>query len=347
MGVTIAVMGDTLCRSKDGSDPFAHARDVWAEADVCFLNLETVITQHGTPAPKRTLLRTEPDEAKWLEGFDVVHTANNHIFDYGEEGYYDTEGALHLRDIHSLGVGTDITAWMGATVEHKKFKIDFLGFHSYPLQSGIYEVAHLENHKRVLDQVRRRASLSDALIVSLHWGTEHAPHPSPAQIEIAHDIVDAGACLVLGHGPHRLQAIERYKDGLIAYSLGNFNFWHTDIEEQWFNCLSAILLVEMGEAGVLNWRIKPYFINANGQPIPYGNRDEMMTLYLAELQAELSITWSRWYEEIGATYVRQSLKSFAATIPRYGWVRVKKLWWWLRQAHTWQAVAGMLRGWTK
>ena len=64
----------------------------------------------------------------------------------------------------------------------------------------------------------------DFVIVSLHWGTEHYLYPSTEQISMGHAIVDAGASVVIGHHPHVVQGYERYKNGLIFYSLGNFVF---------------------------------------------------------------------------------------------------------------------------
>jgi hypothetical protein len=61
-------------------------------------------------------------------------------------------------------------------------------------------------------------------IVSIHWGDEYSHYPSPEQIELAHRLVDHGACLVLGHHPHVVQGVESYRNAVIAYSLGNFIF---------------------------------------------------------------------------------------------------------------------------
>jgi poly-gamma-glutamate synthesis protein (capsule biosynthesis protein) len=62
------------------------------------------------------------------------------------------------------------------------------------------------------------------VVVNLHWGTEKATTPDQEQIEFAHQVIDAGADIIIGHHPHVLQGIERYKSGVIAYSLGNFVF---------------------------------------------------------------------------------------------------------------------------
>lgn len=64
----------------------------------------------------------------------------------------------------------------------------------------------------------------DVVIVNFHWGTERSHYPESYQVALAHSAIDAGADLVVGHHPHVLQGIERYKNGIIAYSLGNFIF---------------------------------------------------------------------------------------------------------------------------
>ena len=84
-------------------------------------------------------------------------------------------------------------------------------------------VAFLDK-EQLLDDVRAARRKADIVIVSLHWGTEYAREPDPEQRAFAHQLIDAGATLVLGHHPHTPQPVERYHHGLIAYSLGNFVF---------------------------------------------------------------------------------------------------------------------------
>ena len=333
--ITIAAMGDTLCRAEGGGDPFEHVRDIWRRADLRLLNLETVLTDRGKPAPKRTRLRTDPGEAHWLNDLDVLHLANNHIFDYGALGCRDTLRTFeHGR--HPIGLSYKVV---------DLDEVGFLGFHAYPLSVEDLEVAHLEDFERVLRAVREALTQVSELIISLHWGAEHAPHPSPLQIAQAHALIDAGAALVVGHGPHRVQAIERYKDGLIAYSLGNFNFVHTDIREREYNRWSVILTAEVDGRRVVDFGVNPIKINQLGQPVPMKSIIWPTWLLYAVFSnlAENAPSWRQWYEEMGPTYIRQSLRSFAATIPRYGWPRIRKFWWWLKQPQTRQAFLGALR----
>ena len=336
----IAVMGDTLCRAEGGGDPFEHVRPVWERADLRLLNLETVLTDRGTPAPKRTLLRTDPAEAHWLHGVDVVHLANNHVFDYGEIGCADTLQALDDLHIEHIGVMPGNRWEMVVPASHER---GFLAFHAYPLQAGQYQAMHIENWERVLVSVEWLSGQLQSIVVSLHWGTEHAPHPSPLQIEQAHVLIDAGATLVVGHGPHRVQTIERYRDGLIAYSLGNFNFLHTDVRSSEFNTWSVILIADVEGRRVTDYELVPVHIDPRGRPLPEQHLAGQLYLEYINTLSQPDITWRQWYEEIGSTYITQSLKSFAYTIPRYGWVRLRKLAWWLRQPHTRRAFAGALR----
>jgi poly-gamma-glutamate synthesis protein (capsule biosynthesis protein) len=74
------------------------------------------------------------------------------------------------------------------------------------------------------DAVRKADVAADHVIISFHWGIEYQHQPSSAQRRLARASIDAGADVVLGHHPHVLQGVERYKNGLIAYSLGNFVF---------------------------------------------------------------------------------------------------------------------------
>ena len=326
----IAVMGDTLCRAKDGGDPFSFVRPLWGKADVRLLNLEAVLSNQGTPAPKRTRLRTDPANVAYLAGVDVVHLANNHTLDYGAVGCVDTLEALHRQGIRSAGVGCGATPWTPVFVGG----IAVLAFHAYPLSDGRYCMAHLED-ERALRTVRDLVDYVETVVVSLHWGTEHAPHPSPAQIQQARAFIDAGAALVVGHGPHRLQPIERYKDGLIAYSLGNFNLWHTDVRERGYNRQTAILFADLDGRRVTGYDLHPLAISDNGCPVP-------LAQYLEHAHRP-EMTQAEWYKEIGGRYVVDSLRSLLWTIPRYGWPRVRKLVWWLRQRHTWRAIKGMLQ----
>jgi poly-gamma-glutamate synthesis protein (capsule biosynthesis protein) len=98
------------------------------------------------------------------------------------------------------------------------------------------------DEERFRGEVAAARRQADAVIVTVHWGAEYRTVPTPTQERLGRALVDAGASLVLGHHPHVLQPLERYRDGVIAYSLGNLVFDQHQPERR----LSAILRCELG-----------------------------------------------------------------------------------------------------
>ncbi len=108
--------------------------------------------------------------------------------------------------------------------------------------------------------LRERDSV-DYVVVLLHWGTEKADSPDAGQRAFAHRVIDAGADAIIGHHPHVLQGIERYRGGVIVYSLGNFVFGGNS-RDTYNTALFEIRLGPCGAAydvipiGVRNWRVR-------------------------------------------------------------------------------------------
>jgi poly-gamma-glutamate synthesis protein (capsule biosynthesis protein) len=107
-------------------------------------------------------------------------------------------------------------------------KIAFLAFNLYPMDWVKFKdnepaIAFYDS-SRAKDIIGKLKNEVDVIVVSLHWGEEYKRSPTSAQIQIAHQLIDAGADLILGHHPHVVQKIEEYKGGVIVYSLGNFVF---------------------------------------------------------------------------------------------------------------------------
>jgi hypothetical protein len=204
---------------------------LWA-ADIAFGNLEGVLVDGGEPAkkcsnPQACYLFRSPTRYAHLyraAGFDVLSLANNHARDFGEDGRTSTMNALRRTGIHHTGR-----------------RGDFASFDVDGLRIAVLAFAVTKNSNMMLDYelasdtVSEYAASHDIVIVSFHGGAEgqdvtHLPfaeeeyfdEPRGDVVRFAHMIVDAGADLVIGHGPHVVRAMERYKHRLIAYSLGNF-----------------------------------------------------------------------------------------------------------------------------
>lgn len=353
--VVVAAVGDSLGRKRVGDDgnPFEYVIDILCDADLRFMNLETVLTEEKEPVAQKWIhIRTEPSAIRFLHelDIDVVNVAHNHILDYGVGGFNDTLDCLAKAGISPIGVGKSLDSMVQPAIfDRNGFKIAFVGF-MYPIFDPSKEIfiADISNPDETFQVIRDLRESCDLLIVSLHWGAEHVIHPSPEQIEFAHRLIDNGTHLVIGHHSHCVQGVERYKNGLIAYSLGNFNFWQPDVETEWFNRLSVILRVELARLGVLDYELIPVWIDESYLPAVIQDEETKYRAddYFQRLSRDIvdgSITWTVWYEELGWTYISQTMRSFAITIPKYGFIRLKKLLWWLAWEHARRAMAGAIR----
>lgn len=191
--------------------------------DLRFANIEGPLTSRGARAgasadgeilPGADALRfaAPPALAAGLFGrLDVVSLANNHALDQGEAGRADTARTLLEQGIQPAWEAHDARLTRGGRLVQVLAR-DLSG-------AGAIERAQAE-----LPAAVARARREGAVVVSLHWGRTGSLLPAPAQRRLAALLVDAGAAVVLGHGPHSLQGIERRGAGVIAYSLGNLAF---------------------------------------------------------------------------------------------------------------------------
>jgi hypothetical protein len=146
-----------------------------------------------------------------------------------------------------------------------------------------------------------RKGKCDFVVVFLHWETENVFYPSPKQIKLAHKLIDHGATLILGHHPHVLQGIEKYKNGLIAYSLGNFQF-DCKLSQSSTND-SIILEVNFDKSGITDYLFVPIIINENYVPVQVEGKvkeKELDFIYnIFEPLINQTITNKWWFKKIG------------------------------------------------
>lgn len=216
-------------------DPFADVAEL-LHADLVVGNLESPVMFE---IPERSPLRgghrfgasAPAVDGLAAGGFDVMSVANNHANDLAREGLEQTPLVLRERGI--LPVGSAVyegSPLRVETLEHRGWRIGWLSATTWlnhaPAEGDpavpVVRVSALR--RELVPLVEQAQGEHDLMIVLLHWGRERRERPEPAQIHAAHALIDAGADLVIGHHPHVLQGIERYGDGLIAYSLGNFLF---------------------------------------------------------------------------------------------------------------------------
>lgn len=202
--------------------------------DYFVANEEFPFSSRGKQAEnKQFTFRVPPDDVSIIRemGIDLVTLANNHTLDYGTEALLDTISTLDDAGIRHVGAGSDLdSASESVTVSIKSKKIAFIGAtrvmpESYwaATDTGAGVFAAYDD-TALLEKIKTAKEQADFVVVYVHWGEERKEKPNEAQTTLAHNIVDAGADLVIGAHPHVLQGIEYYKGVPIAYSLGNFVF---------------------------------------------------------------------------------------------------------------------------
>jgi poly-gamma-glutamate capsule biosynthesis protein CapA/YwtB (metallophosphatase superfamily) len=265
--ISIAATGDIMLGTDypenrlpddDGVGFLRTVAPVLQAADITFGNLEGVVLEAGEPAKSCAnpqacfLFRSPPRYAGYLRdaGYDVLSLANNHARDFGEDGRTATMAILDAYGLRHSGRRGDIASWV-----QEGLRFAFIAF-SPTLESYL-----LNDIPTAVDEVAALSSNHDIVIVSFHGGAEGADamqlpfeeefyfgETRGEVVRFAHSVIDAGADLVLGHGPHVPRAMELYGDRLIAYSLGNFATYY-GVSVAGNAGLAPILVAELGRDG--------------------------------------------------------------------------------------------------
>ncbi len=214
--------------------PFEKMGDWLSRADITFVNLETPLSNDGRLSGAFRMPESFANTLK-NTGIDIVSTANNHAFDAEGEGISDTLNALAKAGIVAVGTGENLNEAMEAkilTIKGRTFAFLAFTYGVNPTATSLGFATNERSGAAPLDPLLIKQAIKDIrddadfVIVSLHWGLENKAEVHPAARQLAHDIIDNGADIILGHHPHIPRGVETYKGGLIAYSLGNFIFGH-------------------------------------------------------------------------------------------------------------------------
>lgn len=243
--ITIAAVGDIMLGTDfpenrlpddDGASLLAAMKPYLRRADLAFGNLEGTLMEGGEPAKRCRdpahcwLFRSPPRYARTLAeaGFDVLSLANNHARDFGETGREASMAALAAQGIRHTGREGDV-----ARLQVKGRQVAIIAFAPFRNAHDLLDIP------AAVERIRRLAVENDIVMVSMHAGGEgidvqHVPFAEEFYygenrgdvVAFAHALIDAGADLVVGHGPHVPRALELYRGRLVAYSLGNFCTWY-------------------------------------------------------------------------------------------------------------------------
>jgi len=216
-----------------GRNLLTPVKHILQNADITFGNHEGVLLDTGG-IPKKC---NNPDlcylfrsPIKYVQnlvdaGFDVMSIANNHMGDFGDEGRLSTIKTLTDAGIHNAG----LIIKPYTIFEYNGLKIGMAGFSP---NNNVMDFKNIRGAKRIVEHLD---SICDIVIVSFHGGAEGKKYQHITKkdeefygenrgnpYKFSHEMIDAGADIIFGHGPHVMRALELYKDKFIAYSLGNF-----------------------------------------------------------------------------------------------------------------------------
>jgi poly-gamma-glutamate synthesis protein (capsule biosynthesis protein) len=237
--VTFCAVGDvlfdrgvrTMIEKKGVDYPFEKVAEFINQYDLAFCNLECPISKRGDPLAKICTFRGDSSFVEGLKksGFNIFCLANNHTLDYGRNALLDTKEILERNGFYTVGAGTNQKeASKGKIIKKKGMTFAFLAYVTMPLEGITYSDSlpgpAQSDIDEIIEEIRNIRETVDFIIISFHWGTEFAQFPSDIQKEYAHQVINNGADLVIGHHPHVIQSIEKYEGKFIIYSLGNFVF---------------------------------------------------------------------------------------------------------------------------
>ncbi len=258
----------------DGLDPFQYIQGARSNflkgSDIIMANFEGVLTNDSVcDEGKEVVLKAHKTASVLLKKYNFTHLAiaNNHIKDCFSEGESNTITEFDKAEIKTVGAGE---SYLAENINDTQIAI-----HSFNLlqSSETERIAFLE-------RIKDSQVSNDYILVHIHWGYEYMKNPNAEQQAFARQIIDSGADVIIGHHPHVIGPVEKYKDGIVFYSLGNFIF---DQDEEDTKSGFGVGLTHSQKG--LSGYIFPYTITAY-QPrlLPYKDMEVFCEDLLSELE---------------------------------------------------------------
>lgn len=283
--ITIKAVGDIIPGTNYPSNKlhpnkqelFVSVKPLLQNADLVFGNFESTLTNYPRSGKKMGsgrvfAFRTPPDYKYLLKdtGFHVLSVANNHSFDFLSQGFEDTINNIQSVGMQAVGKKGEII--------YRKVKgvnIAFIAFSNYNYHNSMLD---LDSAKALVKEADQNA---DIIVISVHAGAEgtralHIKNKTEYfygenrgnKVLFARTLIDEGADLILGHGPHVPRAVELYQGKLIAYSLGNFMGYRT-LSSKGQLGYSLVLEADINPRGdFISGKILPVHLNSKGIPYP-------------------------------------------------------------------------------
>ena len=254
-------VGKAIIRHNDPALPFRQIYQEISSADISIGNLECVFVDSlitGTYNHKKILFPAyrESAEGLTLAGFDFLSLANNHAMDFSIEGVQSTLNVLEKNSIKTIGLDSE------SPVLIKKNGFNIALFSFWMNNDGLWLVNRKNGYTSIsldslANEIIQAKKSNDIVVLFMHWGKEYASYPADSQKNLAHLAAQAGADLIVGHGPHQIQGIEKYGESFIAYSLGNCIF-DQKYEETKIGLVLSVYFEH--KKGLVNTNILPIYI---------------------------------------------------------------------------------------
>lgn len=260
---------------KGAEYPWAGIAEYLRKTDLSIVNLECPICTSQRHMNKEYVFKANPSCLSGLvfAGIDAVVLANNHIFDYFDDGLIETIEHLKKSFIIPIGAGRNANEffepayfWFGnkwvIILALNDTEAAFRG-KDFP---GCAPTWTLWGEDFAIKTISENVYPGVPIMVYIHWGNEYDLFPTERQTELAHKLIDAGAQAVIGSHPHRIQGVEFYRGGIIAYSLGNLVFDQRDS----LGNIGALLELAISDSGIIGTRMLPVeMLSTFAQPKPF------------------------------------------------------------------------------
>ena len=279
--LTLAFAGDvhfadrTAARLTANPDTaFGEAATALRAADLTMVNLETAVTERGSPEPKEFHFRTPATAFTALRaaGVDVATMANNHAADYGAVGLSDTLAAIKSTRFPTVGIGADAgRAYAPYYVTVRGHRVALLAasqirdhtlsaWTAGPTSAGIASAYD----DRLIAAVQAARDQAEIVVVYLHWGVEGQGCPSGDQRALAARLAAAGADAVVGTHAHLLLGAGYLGPTYVAYGLGNYLWWRNSA----YSDDTGVLRLTFAGRRVVGAALAPARIDGRGVPVP-------------------------------------------------------------------------------
>jgi len=248
---------------------------LFVEDDLTVINLECAPSASGSPLDKDFVFRCPPESLASLaaNGIEVVNLGNNHSGDYGKEALVEGRGNVTAAGAFPVGAGANAAeAGAPALFEMGGWKVAVIGFGGVVGDASWFATDDLagirdgDDISSLVAAVQAAAAQADLVVVAIHWGVELDTAPRPEDVERAEAMIEAGADIIFGHHPHRLQPLEVIAGRPVFWSLGNFVWPHFSIA----GSTTAVARAVVAPDGRIEGCLIPAMIESSGHPVLTG-----------------------------------------------------------------------------